>query len=71
MKYVVIYEQTSTGYSCYAPDLPGCIAAGDDLDETKALMERAIEMHLEGMRQDGDPILMPTTAAGYLEVPTR
>jgi predicted RNase H-like HicB family nuclease len=60
MKYVVIYEKTSTGYSCYAPDLPGCIAAGDDLAETKALMERAIEMH---------PIPKPTTAAEYLEVP--
>jgi predicted RNase H-like HicB family nuclease len=69
MKYVVIYEKTSTGYSCYAPDLPGCIAAGDDLTETKALMERAIEMHLRGMREDGDPIPKPTTAAEYLEVP--
>ena len=69
MKYVVIYEKTSTGYSCYAPDLPGCIAAGDDLPETKALMERAIEMHLAGMREDGDPIPVPTTAAEYLEVP--
>jgi len=69
MKYVVIYEKTSTGYSCYAPDLPGCIAAGDDLAETKGLMERAIEMHLRGMREDGDPIPKPTTAAEYLEVP--
>jgi len=69
MKYVVIYEKTGTGYSCYAPDLPGCAAAGDDLPETKALMERAIEMHLAGMREDGDPIPEPTTAAEYLEVP--
>jgi predicted RNase H-like HicB family nuclease len=52
MKYVVIYEKTGTGYSSYAPDLPGCVAAGDDSAETKALMERAIEMHLRGMRED-------------------
>jgi predicted RNase H-like HicB family nuclease len=69
MKYIVIYEKTSTGYSCYAPDLPGCIAAGDDISDTKALMERAIEMHLAGLREDGDPIPEPTTAAEYLEVP--
>jgi predicted RNase H-like HicB family nuclease len=69
MKYAVIYEKTSTGYSCYAPDLPGCIAAGDDLAETKSLMERAIEMHLAGMREDGDPIPVPTAAIGYVEVP--
>ncbi|HVO97760.1 MAG TPA: type II toxin-antitoxin system HicB family antitoxin [Bryobacteraceae bacterium] len=69
MKYVVIYEKTSTGCICYAPDLPGCVAACDDLRDTKALMERAIEMHLAGMREDGDPIPVPTTAAEYLEVP--
>ncbi|HTB13659.1 MAG TPA: type II toxin-antitoxin system HicB family antitoxin [Bryobacteraceae bacterium] len=57
MKYVVIYEKTGTGYSSYAPDLPGCVAAGDDSAETKALMERAIEMHLRGMRETG--ILFP------------
>jgi predicted RNase H-like HicB family nuclease len=68
MQYVVIYEKTSTGYSSYAPDLPGCVAAGDDLAETKKLMEGAIEMHLAGMREDGDPIPEPTTAAEYLEV---
>ncbi len=71
MKYVVIYEKTNTGYSCYAPDLPGCVAAGDDLAETKALMERAIEMHLVGMREDGDAIPIPTTAVEYLEVSIR
>lgn len=69
MKYVVIYEKTDTGYSSYVPDLPGCIAAGDDLAETKALMERTIEMHLAGMREDGDPVPEATTAAEYVEVP--
>jgi hypothetical protein len=53
MKYVVIYEKTSTG----------CVAAGD------LLMERAIEIHLASMREDGDAIPEPTTAAEYLEVP--
>jgi predicted RNase H-like HicB family nuclease len=71
MKYVVIYEKTSTGDSCYAPDLPGCIAAGDDLRETEALMRRAIEMHLAGMREDGDPIPEPTTEVAFVEVPIR
>ena len=68
MKYLVIYEKTGTGYSCYAPDLPGCIAAGDDLPETKSLMEQAIEFHLAGMREDGQPIPSPSTEAAYVEV---
>lgn len=69
MKYAVIYEQTDTGYSAYAPDLPGCIAAGATLRETHDLMQGAIEMHLAGLREDGDPIPEPTTVADYIAVP--
>jgi predicted RNase H-like HicB family nuclease len=36
MKYAVIFEKTDTCYSAYVPDLPGCIAAGANLDETAA-----------------------------------
>jgi predicted RNase H-like HicB family nuclease len=68
MKYVVVYEKTSTGYSAYVPDLPGCIAAGATLEETAQLMKEAIEMHLEGMREDGDPIPEPTSLADYITI---
>jgi predicted RNase H-like HicB family nuclease len=69
MKYAVIYEKTGTGYSAYVPDLPGCIAAGSSLQQVTELMRDAIEMHLEGMREDGDPIPEPTTVADYIAVP--
>lgn len=69
MKYLVIYERTSTGYSAYAPDLPGCIAAGSSFEETAGLMRGAVEMHLEAMRADGDPIPAPATLADYVELP--
>lgn len=69
MKYAVIYEQTGTGYSAYAPDLPGCIAAGSTLQETEELMRGAIEVHLESLREDGDPIPQPTTIADYIAIP--
>ena len=68
MKYAVIYEKTNTGYSAYPPDLPGCIATGRTLELTRRRMERAIEMHLDAMRADGDPIPKPTTSAEYVEV---
>ena len=61
-------KKPGTGYSCYAPALPGCIAAGDDLPQTKALKEEAIEVHLAGMRDDGEPIPPPSTEAAYVEV---
>jgi predicted RNase H-like HicB family nuclease len=66
MKYLVIFEQTPTGYSAYAPDLPGCITTGPSLAETERLMKEAIEFHLHGLREDGLPVPTPTTAAGYV-----
>jgi predicted RNase H-like HicB family nuclease len=69
MKYLIIYEKTTTGYSAYAPDLPGCIVAGFSLEETAQLMRRAVELHLESMRADGDPIPEPTTLADHLDAP--
>ena len=69
MKYLIIYEGTTTGYSAYAPDLPGCIAAGSTFEETVELMRGAIQMHLQAMREDGDPIPEPRTRADYIEAP--
>jgi len=68
MKFAVIYEKTESGFSAYAPDLPGCIAAGATLAETQQLMREAVEMHLEGMREDGDPIPEPKAIADYVTV---
>jgi predicted RNase H-like HicB family nuclease len=68
MKYAVIYEKSDTGYGAYVPDLPGCIAAGSTLQETADLIREAIEMHLQGMREDGDPIPEPSTVADYVTV---
>ncbi len=70
MRYVVIYEKTSTGYSAYAPDIPGCIAAGGTRAETELLMREAIEMHLHGLKEDGEPVPEPTTVADYIHAST-
>jgi predicted RNase H-like HicB family nuclease len=66
MRYAVIYERTGTGYSAYAPDLAGCVAAGATLRETEKLMGQAIDLHLRAMREDGDAIPEPTTVADYI-----
>jgi predicted RNase H-like HicB family nuclease len=68
MKYAVIIEKAKNNYSAYAPDIPGCIAVGDTLEETKQMIQEAIEFHLEGMREEGLPIPEPTTHAEYVEV---
>jgi predicted RNase H-like HicB family nuclease len=63
-EYVVIIERDEAGgYSAWAPDLPdlpGVIAAASSYDETLALMREAVEFHLEGLREDGQPIPAPT-----------
>jgi predicted RNase H-like HicB family nuclease len=59
MKYAVLFDKTETGCSAHVPDLPGCIAAGTTLEETAELMRKAIQMHLAGLREDGDPTPEP------------
>jgi predicted RNase H-like HicB family nuclease len=68
MRYLIILEPTETGYSAYSPDLDGCVAAGDDRDETIALMQEAIAFHLEGMAAEGYPIPAPQCESAYVEV---
>ena len=67
-KYIVVFEKSSTGYSAYAPDLPGCVAAGSTINETEKLMRGALKMHLEGMREDGDRIPTPAALAKVIDV---
>ncbi len=48
-RYLIIIEETATGYSAYSPDLPGCIAAGKARDSVEREMHDAIEFHLDGL----------------------
>jgi predicted RNase H-like HicB family nuclease len=67
MKYAVIIEAGARNYSAYVPDLPGCIATGQTVEEVKRLIREGIALHLEGLREDGLPIPEPTTLAEYVE----
>jgi predicted RNase H-like HicB family nuclease len=63
LNYLVIIEQTDTGYSAYVPDLPGCITAGSSKKEIEANIQEAILLHLEGMQADRMDIPLPHTQA--------
>ena len=67
MEYAVIIEKTDNGYSAYLPDLPGCIAAGDTLEETEDLIQEAVTLHFELLRENGDPIPEPQTTTVLVE----
>jgi predicted RNase H-like HicB family nuclease len=62
-EYLVIYEWTGRNYSAYAPDLPGCVAAGDSLPGTEQLMKEAVELYIESVREARQPVPEPTTRA--------
>ena len=68
MKYLVIIEETKTGYSAFSPDLPGCVATGSDKENVEKNMKEAITFHLEGMDQEGLEIPQPHSFSTYLEV---
>ena len=68
MRYAIVIENTGTNYSAYVPDLPGCVATGATVEETERLIREAIELHLEGMREDGTPIPPPSSRVDYVEV---
>ena len=67
-RYLIIIEETSTGYSAYSPDLPGCVATGETRDSVEREMHDAIEFHLDGLRRAGDAIPSPRSKAAYCEV---
>jgi predicted RNase H-like HicB family nuclease len=68
MKYAVIFEPAEGGgYGAYVPDLPGCVAAADTIEEARALIQEAVELHLAGLREDGTPIPPPATQADYVD----
>ena len=68
MKYLIVLEQSETGYSAYSPDLPGCVSTGQTPEEAEASMKEAIEFHIEGLKAEGLPVPAPCTRSAYVEV---
>jgi len=65
MRYAIIIEQAEGNYSAYVPDLPGCVTTGASLDEIEQNIREAITFHLDGLREDGLPIPIPSTVVEY------
>ena len=66
-KYAIVIEQGPNNLSAYVPDLPGCITTDRTVAEIERNMREAIELHLEGLAEDGEPTPAPTTAVTYIE----
>ena len=68
MQYLVVIEKGESSYGAYVPDLPGCIAVGETRLEVSRLIHEAIEFHVEGLREDGQPVPPPASQAELVDV---
>lgn len=69
MRYMVVIEKGEKSYGAHVPDLPGCIAAGQTKKETMQLIHRAIELHIEDLKDQGLPIPPPSSESEFVEIP--
>ena len=67
-RFLVIIEKAAGNYSAYSPDLPGCVATGRTKEQAARNMHKAIEIHLDGLREDGLPIPRSHSSAEYVAV---
>ncbi len=66
--YLVVIGRTASGYSAHCPDVPGCAAVGKTVEKVVANMKAALELHFEGMREDGEPIPRSGGVDSYREM---
>jgi len=69
MQFAIVIERSANGFGAYVLDLPGCVAVAESEDEVRALIQEAIEFHLESLREDSDPIPQPAARVDYVDIP--
>ena len=67
MRYAVVIERGQDNFSAYVPDLPGCVSTGGTMAEVRTNIQEAIDFHIQGMIEDGEPVPPPTTVSEYVE----
>jgi predicted RNase H-like HicB family nuclease len=67
MRFAIVIEKAESNYSAYVPDLPGCVATGDTVEDVEREIRDAIRFHIDGLREDGLPVPPPTSIAEYVE----
>jgi len=68
MRYAVVVEAAEKGFGAYVPDLPGCVAAGASREEVLRLIQEAVEFHIDGLRDAGEPIPEPASTIAFVDV---
>ena len=68
MRFAIVIERANGNYSAYVPDLPGCVATGATVEEAEISIREAVGFHLDGMREDGLVIPVPSSRVEYIEI---
>jgi len=67
MRYLVVVEKGESSWGAHVPDLPGCIAVAETRAEVLELIKEAIDFHIEGLREHGEPIPTPSSESEFIE----
>ncbi len=70
MRYMVVVERGERSWGAHVPDLPGCVVVGESREEVLKLVREAIEFHIDGLKQDGLPVPVPSSEGEFVEVGT-
>lgn len=57
----ILHKEAESDFGVSFPDLPGCVTAGRDLDEARAMAEEALALHIEGLIEDGAQLPLPSS----------
>jgi len=68
IRYMVVIERGETSWGAHVPDLPGCVAVGETREEVLQLIREAIELHIDGLKEDGLPVPTPSSEGEFIEV---
>ena len=68
MRYMVVIERGETSWGAHVPDLPGCVAVGETREAVLQLIREAIELHIDGLKEDGLPMPTPSSEGEFVEV---
>ena len=68
MRYLVIIEKGPTSWGAHVPALPGCIAVAETRAEVVTLIREAIDFHIEGLREQGEPVPTPSSESELVEI---
>jgi predicted RNase H-like HicB family nuclease len=68
VEFLVVVEKGKASYGAYVPDLPGCVAVGESRREVLKLIREGIQIHIQAMRQAGEPVPTPTSKSEIVKI---